>query len=191
MKRSPLKRKTPLRKYWDRQFNKKIKVPPAVIVAIHAEGKKIAATLERKRLRRVNPQRAAENAAYRKAAGEFLRCHPLCQYAIAQLGFDEAKVLLAYFSQPKPFTGWFRYKGHNIPPSDDVHHRAGRIGARLLDQRWWLAVWRFSHDMIEGNLGLARAEGFALPVQADDDGRWGVGNQALPTPELMKSKIRP
>lgn len=143
------------------------------------------------RLRRVNPERAIENAEYRPAKEQFLREHPLCQYAIAQLGLDEAKVLLAYFRQSKPFTGWFRYKGHNIPSADDVHHRNGRIGARLLDQRWWLAVWRFSHDMIEGNLGQAREEGFALPVQADDDGRWGVGNQALSTPELMKSKIRP
>lgn len=99
---------------------------------------------------------------------------------IARTGLDEQEVIAK--------NG--RIGGFWVPRSTQVHHRAKRNGDRLNDERWWMAVCRESHDDVEKNKGWAREEGYLLPIQADADGRWGAGNQALETPALMTSKIK-
>ncbi len=47
-------------------------------------------------------------------------------------------------------------------PSVDVHHVRGRIGAMLLDERYWMAVSRKAHDLIHENPNKARAKGWLV-----------------------------
>jgi hypothetical protein len=107
---------------------------------------------------------------------------------IAMLGLDEAEVLCHWnrlFQNAGPIIG-----GVRILRAREVHHRNKGRGARLNDQRWWMAASRQAHDNTENHKTWARAEGYLLPIQADAEGRWGDGNQALTTPELMESKVK-
>lgn len=42
----------------------------------------------------------------------------------------------------------------------DVHHRKGRDGKLLLDERYWLAVSRAGHEFIHANPNEARKHGW-------------------------------
>lgn len=44
----------------------------------------------------------------------------------------------------------------------EIHHKKGRIGALLLDTRYWLAVSREGHRMIEENPIWAKENNFSL-----------------------------
>lgn len=44
----------------------------------------------------------------------------------------------------------------------DIHHKAGRVGKRLLDQFYWLAVCRPCHDRIHDEPRWARETGFLI-----------------------------
>jgi hypothetical protein len=147
--------------------------------------------LKRTRLRRTSRKRAKHDDEYRVLRTIYLSAHPLDQYALAQLGFDEEEVLQAFFRGTAGVGSWFLWRGQHIPPSNQVHHRNQRHGARLIDVRWFLAVSNHTHDMINNNLRLAREQGFSLPIQADANGFYGSGQRGLTTPELMRSKIRP
>ena len=46
--------------------------------------------------------------------------------------------------------------------TSEVHHKRGRIGALLLDQRYWLAVSRKGHQRIENEPEWAKEMGFSL-----------------------------
>lgn len=134
------------------------------------------------RSRQIRPRaerHRSADAEYRKSAAAYLKEHPFCQVTIAVWGFDEAEVI-----SRKGF-GFGRF----IPQATEVHHRNKRSGSRKNDARWWIAACRRAHDWIETHLSFARANGLSLPIQADEEGRWGDGNQALPTPEFMRSKI--
>ena len=50
-------------------------------------------------------------------------------------------------------------------PTIQVHHKAGRNGALLLDERYWLPVCLPCHEWIHGNGKLARAIGLILDLQ--------------------------
>lgn len=43
-----------------------------------------------------------------------------------------------------------------------VHHKAGRVGALLLDDSKWLAVCAFCHEWITTHPGEAIEQGFSL-----------------------------
>ncbi len=139
----------------------------------------------RKRPKRIKPERAAERAQYRKRKEAFISSHPFDQIWIATRGLSEGEVIAA--------DGWALVFGvqRRAPRSNQIHHRNKAIGARLLDERWWMATSYFSHEGVEAKKDWARGEGYLLPIQADAEGRWGDGNQALETPALMKSKERP
>jgi hypothetical protein len=47
----------------------------------------------------------------------------------------------------------------------DCHHMAGRLGAMLMDERYWLPVCRWCHDFIGEHGKLARALGFVQDAQ--------------------------
>lgn len=46
--------------------------------------------------------------------------------------------------------------------STDVHHRRGRVGDLLTDERYFLAVCRSCHDYIEAHPIFAKEKGFSL-----------------------------
>ena len=73
---------------------------------------------------------------YRKVRTEFLRQHPLCQAKIDQ---DCKKV------------------------ATDVHHMRGKVGEEdYLNQKYFLAVCRHCHGIIERSPAWARQNGFSL-----------------------------
>ena len=46
--------------------------------------------------------------------------------------------------------------------ASEIHHQRGRVGARLLDERYWLAVCRPCHQWIEEHPAEARGRGWTL-----------------------------
>jgi hypothetical protein len=47
-------------------------------------------------------------------------------------------------------------------PATEVHHVRGRIGVRLLDENYWLAVSREGHVFIEENPRVAYEKGWSI-----------------------------
>ena len=47
-------------------------------------------------------------------------------------------------------------------PTTDIHHKRGRIGSLLLDQRYWVALSREGHKYVEENPEWAKMNGFSL-----------------------------
>ena len=131
-------------------------------------------------VRHASSHRQEERTRYAHQRLAYLEAHPFCQLTIARLGLEERLVVaLGGIS-----SGWI------VPRATEIHHRNKGRGARLLDERWWMAVSASSHEGLEANKGWARECGYLLPIQADADGKWGAGNAALPTPELLRSKER-
>ena len=147
---------------------------------------------------KISDRRAAERRQYAKARARYLADHPVCELWLYENGWRLIPSCIglgiAYefaCSAGGMITLWPRdLLSHGAPRSSEIHHRAKSHGKRLLDERWWMAVCRASHDKIENNKSWARSEGYLLPIQSDADGRWGQGNQALTTPELMAAKVR-
>lgn len=47
-------------------------------------------------------------------------------------------------------------------PSEEVHHKNGRFGERLLDQAYWMAVCKVCHREIHANPEWAREQGYLI-----------------------------
>lgn len=135
---------------------------------------------------RVTPERADERREYNRLREEYLRAHPYCQIWIAERGLDEAEVIatLGYAT-----TGFSFWKGERVPLSTQIHHRNKCRRARLTDFRFVMAASQKWHDEVENRKSWARDRGYLFPIQADENGRWGAGNQGLTTPELMASRV--
>jgi hypothetical protein len=132
------------------------------------------------RISPISAAKAKESAEYRRKAAWYLARHPYCQLVIFLLGLDEGAVINN--------RGLLAIEGRRVlvPPADDVHHRNKRCSERrLLDERFWISASRGVHDWVEAHKDLARELGLLLPIQADEDGRWGDGNVGLHTPELL------
>ena len=82
--------------------------------------------------------RAADLAAYRVRRKTWLKEHPVCEACPKLFG-------LAAVVDKGPHA------------SEAVHHKRGRRGKLLLDERHWLAVCDHSHDFIHHNIAIARA----------------------------------
>lgn len=54
-------------------------------------------------------------------------------------------------------------------PAEDVHHKRGRIGSLLTDVRFFLAVSREGHCMIEANPLWAKQMGYSLERTTEND----------------------
>jgi len=100
----------------------------------------------KKRMRQYSPARAREMAKYRKEAKEFIRWHReagiLCPVALALMENKE----------PRP-------SDYQV---EDVHHKKGRVGKLLRDQRYWLAVSRWGHEFIHSHPNIARKMGWLI-----------------------------
>jgi hypothetical protein len=95
--------------------------------------------------------RAAELRAYGVRRKQWLKDHPVCE-ACPKL------FLLAAVVDTSPHR------------SEAVHHKRGRLGPLLLDERHWLAVCDQSHDFIHHNIAVARAAD--LIAQPGQWNRW-------------------
>lgn len=56
---------------------------------------------------------------------------------------------------------WCAYHGHGCIPTE-VHHGAGKIGDLLTDTRYFVAVCREAHRMIEERPNWAKANGYSF-----------------------------
>lgn len=103
-------------------------------------------------LRRVSRRRRGELRRYGPRRRQFLRDHPYCQLWLAENGISETHAIAQ--------RGVLRF-GPGSPPvyvprSATIHHRNKRRGARLLDERFWMAVSWTGHRIIEQRKDWAR-----------------------------------
>lgn len=115
-------------------------------------------SLRRTKLRPYSKKREAAQREYLKARTCFLIAHPYCQASIHLLGLEESDVI-GWNGLYRDLFGVFQ----PIPHSQDIHHKAGRIGTNLLDTTTWMAVSRAQHDRIHANPKWAREIGFLTP----------------------------
>jgi hypothetical protein len=87
-------------------------------------------------MRRESKKRAAAMRVYRKRRDEFLTEHPRCQFPTG----CEARATV-------------------------VHHRRGRFGGRLLDERWWAAACDLHNDFAETHTGEALDLGWLVRIE--------------------------
>ena len=128
-------------------------------------------------MRRVSKVRARQRRAYGEARKRYLAEHPYCQITIFLHSLDEADTIK---------NGGHSSKGIIIPKATQIHHRNKCNGPRLLDERWWISSCDDEHWHVENHKDWARQNGLLVPIQADPDGRWGAGNQALQTSDLLR-----
>lgn len=88
----------------------------------------------------------------------YLEAHPYCQWFIQFHKLDEATVIkhCGYVMLPnytKPIL---------VPLATEIHHRRGRVGSLLTDERYFLAVSHRGHLWIHNNPGQAYDQGFML-----------------------------
>jgi hypothetical protein len=95
-----------------------------------------------KPIRRSTPKRAREKSQYSRKCAAYKRKHPWCAACEALSRFN-----------PMPV---------GICRTSDVHHKMGREGDLLLDERFWMPVCRTCHDWIEDHGREARRLGFVL-----------------------------
>lgn len=135
--------------------------------------------MKRTPIRRVSDKRRASNEKYLRRVQEFLIEHPWDQVWLCRHGLTEADVRTASRTSDGI---------EHIPRSTEIHHRNKRDGSRLLDERFWMATSRQSHDMIERNRTWARKEGYLLPINASPNGTMPGGIQLPTTDQLMELK---
>jgi len=95
------------------------------------------------RIRRMSPERAAQNAQYLKQRRAYLKAHRECE--------THNRV----------------FPGETVQIARDIHHTHGRIGSLLLDESKWFAVCRNCHHWIGSFVKRARELGLIAPV-----GQW-------------------
>lgn len=78
---------------------------------------------------------------------KFLLAHPYCQWYLQEKGIPEDEAHL----HPE------------APKSNQIHHRRGRTGMRLLEEEFWLAVSDFGHKHIHTYTKESYEKGYLLP----------------------------
>lgn len=145
------------------------------------------APLERRtRLAKVSPRRKGELREYHEKAAAYLAAHPFCQIYIAMHGLLESEVIAQAGAVYVAAYGAVR----QVPVATEIHHRNKRDGARLTDERWFLAASRPRHELVEGFKTWARKTGFLLELEADPDGVTPDGRRAEETPDFMLRMAR-
>ncbi len=105
----------------------------------------------RKPMRRVAKRKVSERALYVKERAQYLKENPVCM----------ACVIVKKHSLTPGFAKIST--GVLVAGSEDIHHKAGRLGPLLRDQRHWLAICRECHDWIHANGAAARKLGLYNP----------------------------
>ena len=116
-------------------------------------------TVASRRVRPVSKRRQNTGAEYRRKAEAFT-------LAEREAG-KTCPVVAAFDTLPKeaqavltvPWTG-----NRRSDRITEVHHKRGRAGALLLDERWWLGVSKFGHRAIHMFPRLARERGWLCAV---------------------------
>lgn len=89
---------------------------------------------------------------------------PIARYTpLRRVSTRRARELRLYSKKRREFLARFKWcqMCDDVPPSD-VHHRCGRVGAKLNDESQWFALCRRCHDLIHSRPSEARAKGWLL-----------------------------
>ncbi len=145
-----------------------------------------------KPIRRISSKRRAQRKDYSAARLAYLAAHPFCQITIAIHRQTEERVIAnggAYTIYHPSMTAPHLKQ---CPRATQIHHRNKCRGARLNDERFWMAACDDEHWHVENHLEWARDLGnqYVLPFNADADGRTPAGVQCLTTPELLEVRSR-
>jgi len=103
-------------------------------------------------LRRISFRRRGELNRYGPKRKKFLRDHPYCQFWLAENSVSEAHAIA---QRGRVRIGKDSAKV-SVPRSSTIHHRNKRRGARLLEERFWMAVSWAGHRFIEQQKKWAR-----------------------------------
>lgn len=142
MKKTPLRRKTPMKRVG---FKKKpVPIMDRPFPWEYTPRKKPLSQLKRKRIRTVSKKRQKENKEYTRLRKEFLVENPLCLPCLER------------YDMHKHNSGVGR---PTIGAASEVHHKARR-GKFLLRVDTWLPVCRQCHKEIEENGEWAREMGY-------------------------------
>ena len=95
-------------------------------------------------------KRAKQNREYSVKRKLFLQAHPYCQWWLEMRSLPESRAL-----------------EFGCPPSNDIHHRAGRIGKLLIEERYWMAVSRAGHLWIHQHPKESESLGFIIRLRTD------------------------
>lgn len=88
----------------------------------------------RKPINKISKRRQKQIEIYRLEKEIYLKENPICQAKVKCYG----------------------------SPSQDIHHKKGRIEELLFDKNYFLAVCRSCHNWIEANPTKAKEKGFSL-----------------------------
>lgn len=80
---------------------------------------------------------------------------------------SRARVLALYARKAKRFRAEHPWCGRCNLRATDVHHKRGRVGSLLTDERHWVTLCRSCHDWVGANPGQAAEAGWL------DLGKWG------------------
>lgn len=141
------------------------------------------------RPKRVSARKRRRDEDYHVLRARYLIEHPFCQITIARLGFSEERVLAKARGLDATNCEGIYFEGQLIPIATQIHHRNKRLGRRQNDARFWLAAAPGPHEWVEGDKAAARAAGYLLPLEADEDGVLPDGTACDETPAFMQKKV--
>jgi len=84
------------------------------------------------------------------------------QPSLRKTGEKLAKSLTAYTERKRVFLRGKRCAVHPELAATEIHHRAGRVGAMLLDEKYWLPVSAKGHVYIEMHPKEAKERGWSV-----------------------------
>ena len=119
----------------------------------------------RKPIRRATPKRANQLREYAKRRVRFLAEHPICGVWLKQNGWQQIGIADSYVRQKVAtvdFVSAHCLRAGGAPAATEIHHRAKRRGALLLEEAFWLQVCAANHELIEQHKSWARENGFLL-----------------------------
>lgn len=117
-----------------RKYAKPISKTVKVIDSNNPLNKTLQSTKKNKSIPKVSEKQLLRLKEYRKVRDEYMKNNPYCQ---ARLDYCQVK-------------------------STDLHHKAGKIGKLLSDERYFLAVCRTCHERIERHPAMAKELGLSL-----------------------------
>ena len=100
----------------------------------------------RKPLRRVSLKMAVKKREYVKVRDAYLKKNPYCEVYLA-----EHRIAFLHGDEEV-----------QAPLATQVHHKRGRVGSLLTDERYFLAVSDEMHKMIHGDTAWAYKKGYML-----------------------------
>lgn len=195
MKRSPMTRKTPMRRTAMKRAAADHRYTRGLVEAIMAQnrpakrsGKNAASAVvdlaaKCQGLPRISPARIAQRQEYHRLGPAYLEAHPYCQVEIFIRRLNEAQVI-AHQGKYITRTGDIRF----VPKAIELHHRNKANGSRLINFEYIMAAGAPAHDWIERHKNKAREMGLLCPINCKPDGTMPDGTKQPATPELLAQR---